>query len=117
MTPQVKISDVAIWIKHVENDALQKRLRSLADEEFINLEIDGVVGRWSRMKTGKDGRPTEAIRPEGEMKQIWSRWYRARRGEYIPVREVQLADDYVRNVAALFPEWESAEDEEAFRDL
>jgi hypothetical protein len=68
MVPQVKISDIAIWIKHVENPQLRARLKALPDEEFINLETDGVIGRWVRMKSGKDGRPTEGIRPDGNIK-------------------------------------------------
>ena len=117
MVPQVRISDIAIWFKHVESPDLQARLRSLRDEEYINLETDGVVGRWVRMKTGKDGRPTEAIRPEGSMKDVWGKWYNSRRGETVPLREVRLADDYLKNISTLFPEWDSKEDEEACRDL
>lgn len=117
MTTQVRISDVAIWIKHVEGPRLRERLKGMRDEEYINLEADGVVGRWVRMRTGKDGRPTEAIKPDGSMKGVWSNWYRTRRGETIDIREVRLADDYLANIASLFPEWESDADEEAFRDL
>ena len=117
MVPQVQIADVAIWFKHIESDRLRDRLRHLSDNEQINLEADGVVGLWVRMRTGRDGRPTEAIRPEGPMKLVWSEWYRKRKGELIPLREVKFADDYLANVSSLFPEWESAEDEEAFRDL
>ncbi|WP_438748039.1 hypothetical protein [Pararhizobium sp. O133] len=117
MTLQVKISDIAIWFKHVESPQLRERLRALPDEEYINLETDGVVGRWIRMKTGKDGRPTEAIRPEGSMKRVWSDWFKNRRGELVSIREVQLADDYLINVSKLFEEWDSPEDEAAFRDL
>ncbi|MFC3076272.1 hypothetical protein [Shinella pollutisoli] len=117
MVPQVRISDVAIWFNHIESPELQARLRKLRDGEYINLEADGVVGRWIRMNTGKDGRPTEAIRPDGSMKDVWRQWYKTRRGEKIQLREARLADDYLKNIAPLFPEWESDEDEEAFRDL
>lgn len=117
MVPQVKISDIAIWIKHVENPQLRARLKALPDEEFINLETDGIIGRWVRMKTGKDGRPTEGIRPDGNMKKVWNDWYKTRRGELVSIREVQFADDYLVNVSKLFVEWDSPEDEEAFRDL
>ncbi|KQY20890.1 hypothetical protein ASD32_05715 [Rhizobium sp. Root483D2] len=117
MVPQVKISDIAIWIKHVENPQLRARLKALPDEEFINLETDGVIGRWVRMKSGKDGRPTEGIRPDGNMKKVWNDWYKTRRGELVSIREVQFADDYLVNVSKLFVEWDSPEDKEAFRDL
>jgi hypothetical protein len=117
MQPQVRLTDFAIWFKHVEGTDLVYRLRDLKDEEEISLEIDGVVGRWKRMKTGTDGRPTEGIRPHGSMKTVWNDWYRRRRGETLALREVRIADDYLTSVAKLFPEWESPEDEEAFRDL
>ena len=117
MEPTVQISDVAIWIKHIDDNSLQARLRALPDEEPINLETDGVVGRWLKMKTGKDGRPTDAIKPEGSMKHVWSQWYRTRKGSHLKIREVQIADSYLANIESLFPEWESEEDEDAFRDL
>lgn len=117
MIPQVRIADIAIWFKHVESPELQQRLRALRDDEYINLEADGVVGRWVRMRTGRDGRPTEAIRPDGNMKNVWGNWFRERRGDLIPLREVQVKDDYLATIASLFPEWESPEDEQAFRDL
>jgi hypothetical protein len=113
----VKISDVAIWFKHIENPRLLERLRGMHDDEHIHLEADGVIGGWVRMKTGSDGRPTEAIRPSGSMKEIWGRWYRDRRGDVITLREVRLVDRNLGNLATLFPEWDSKEDEEAFRDL
>ncbi|MCM2477474.1 hypothetical protein HGO38_28920 [Rhizobium sp. CG5] len=117
MEPRIKIADTAIWFKHVDSIELQTRLRTMRAEEGIHLEADGVIGRWVRMKTGKDGRPTDAIRPDGSMKEIWSEWYRTRRGEVISLREVRMSDDYLRNIASLFPEWDSKEDDEAFRDL
>lgn len=40
----VEISDVAIWIKHIDQRDLQIRLRSLREDETIDLETDGVVG-------------------------------------------------------------------------
>ena len=117
MVPQVQITDVAIWFKHIEGERLRERLKNLSDNEQISLEADGVVGAWIRMKTGRDGRPTDAIRPQGRMKLVWSDWFKKRKGELIPLREVKVADNYLSNVATLFPEWESPEDEEAFRDL
>jgi len=51
------------------------------------------------------------------MKKVWNDWYKNRRGELVSIREVKLADDYLVNVSKLFVEWESPEDEEAFRDL
>ena len=117
MSQTIPISDVAIWFKHVSSPELKDRLKSLRDDEVINLEIDGIVGRWVRMKTGKDGRATDAIRPDGNMKEIWGDWYKLRRGELISIREVRLADTRKSESSVLFPEWDSPEDEAAFRDL
>ncbi len=115
--PRVMINDVAIWFRHVENTDLRKRMMALEDGEAINLEIDGVLGSWLGMKTGKDGRPTEALKPEGAMKEVWSKWYKHRKGERVSIREVRTEDSYLVSISSLFPEWESPEDEAAFHDL
>lgn len=113
----VPIEDHAIWFKHVRSRTLLERLTKLRDEEEINLEISGVVGRWKRMRTGKDGRRTDAIKPEGAMKSVWNDWFRTRKGEVVTLREAVLADDYLALGSKLFSEWNSPEDEAAFRDL
>jgi len=46
MVPQVKISDIAIWIKHVESPQLRERLKALPDE---SLSI------WKRMALSAAG--------------------------------------------------------------
>ncbi len=117
MQPRVKITDVAIWFKHIESPRLRDRLQALKDDEEVSLEVGGVVGRWRRMKTGVDGRPTDGIRPHGSMKDVWNGWFKERRGDLLSVREVVVADDYLASATSLFPEWESPEDEAAFRDL
>ena len=117
MDHNIEISDHTIWFKHVHDERLRARLSAMRDGEFINLEADGVIGRWARMRTGKDGRPTEAIKPEGAMKSVWNKWFKTRKGEMIELREAVLADDYLAAGSALFSEWNSPEDEAAFRDL
>jgi hypothetical protein len=117
MNPEIKIEDVAIWIKHLHSPKLVERLRSLEPEQEITLETGGVIGRWQRMKTGKDGRETLAIRPVGSMKSVWNDWFKSRKGELIEIREVKMADDYLESSSALFSEWSGDEDEAAFRDL
>lgn len=114
---KLAISDVAIWFKHIHAKDLLARLESLAPEDEIVLSVDRVVGRWKRMKTGKDGRPVHAIRPVGPMKDVWSVWYKSRRGEHVDVEPVQLADDLLESTSGLMSEWSSEEDESAFRDL
>jgi hypothetical protein len=113
----VRIEDHTIWFKHVADDQLRGRLESLSDNQEIMLLADGVVGRWKRMRTGSDGRPVLGIKPDGAMKSIWEKWFRNRKGEEIQLREVALADDYLVAGSALFSEWNSPEDDEAFRDL
>ena len=72
MESSIRIEDHTIWFKHVSDPKLRTRLMASRDEEGINFETDGVVGRPSRMRTGKDGRRTAAIKPEGGMKEVWN---------------------------------------------
>lgn len=117
MRTMVPIQDVAIWFKHVQDGELRSRLAALSEDETIHLETDGVVGRWRRMRQGKNAAPTPAIRPDGSMKDIWMSWFVERKGELIEVHEVKFADDYLTESSAFFPEWHSPEDDAAFRDL
>jgi hypothetical protein len=114
---QVEVSDVAIWFKHVHAKALLARLDAMSPEDEIILAVDSVVGRWRRMKTGKNGQPTPAIRPVGAMKDVWMGWYRSRKGERVDIQAVELADDFLAATASLMSEWSSEEDESAFHDL
>jgi hypothetical protein len=41
----------------------------------------------------------------------------ARRGETVEIREVVQADSYLAALRPLLSEWDSAEDNEAYRDL
>lgn len=117
MKSTVPIEDVAIWFKHIRQPALRERLSRLGEDEVIHLQTDGVVGRWTRMRQGKNPAPTEAIKPHGSMREIWNEWFATRKGELIEIEEVRLADEYLSESELLFPEWSSPEDEEAFRDL
>jgi hypothetical protein len=69
---RTEISDEAIWFKHVHAPNLAQRLNALRPEEVLSLEADDVVGRWQRMRTGKDDREVRAIRPVGSMKSVWN---------------------------------------------
>ena len=113
----VKISDDCLWARHIEGDsALQDRIASLPAGAKIDLEIDGVAGQWVKAKTGKDGRPTAAIKPIGPMWEVWKR-FQARRGERVRIRQTQTADSYLEALTGVLSEWDSPEDAEAFRDL
>lgn len=115
--PSIQIRDDAIWAKNIESGPqLRERIMKLKAGETLDLEIDGIVGRWERMRDGRDGRPTYGIKPVAEMREIWSRMQK-RRGEFVPVREVVSADSYLAALAPSLSEWETPEDEEAYRDL
>ncbi len=121
MENKIEISDVAVWFKHLHHPELVHRLKALRQQGEISLQIDEVVGRWQRMKTGKDGREVYGIRPVSAMKSVWNEWFKMRKGEDVEIKEVILADDYLAAAAPLFSEWlsdeDEDEDEEAFRDL
>ncbi|MGD0333385.1 MAG: hypothetical protein ABSA90_09020 [Xanthobacteraceae bacterium] len=112
-----EIQDDAMWAKQIEGGkALKDRIISLAPGDVIELEVDGIVGKWEKMRDGRDGRPTMGIKPIGPMKEIWKTFQR-RRGEVVEVREVRTADAYLEALSNTLSEWNSPADEEAFRDL
>src|ERR1700687_5423152 len=91
----VEISDDTIWAKQIEGGkALKDKILSLAPGEVIELEVDGIVGSWEKMRNGRDGRATTGIKPIGPMKEIWKR-LQSRRGE-------DGGDRQGRNAAAHF---------------
>lgn len=113
----VKIRDDAIWVGHIEGGlALQRRIRTLHPGESVDLEVDGVIGKWERMKDGRDGRPTYGIKPISKMREVWSR-LRPQVGRIVEIREVTTDDSYLAAVQATLSEWDSPEDELAYRDL
>jgi hypothetical protein len=113
----VTIRDNSIWLKHISDELLKRDLERLSPNEAIELAVDNVEGIWRRMQDGKDGRSTFGIKPDGAMSEVWKRWCIERRGETITIRRAATADAYLSESTKLFEEWNSAEDEEAFRDL
>lgn len=114
---RVKIADNSIWLKHIEEDRdLRNRLASLRPGQIVELEVDGIIGTWERMRNGSDGRPTEGIKPIETMKRVWTELQRER-GRVVDIRQVNVADTYLQSLVPLLSEWESPEDEIAFRDL
>ncbi len=112
-----RISGDAIWLRNIEGDSdLKRRLLAMRPGEVIDLEVAGIIGKWERMRAGRDGRPTYGIRPIAEMREVWAR---LRRGEprRVPIRPVIAADTYLASLAPLLGEWDSAEDTEAYGDL
>jgi hypothetical protein len=113
----VRVKDDLLWASHIEGDSeLRKRLLALPPGTSIDLEVDGIVGQWEKAKTGKDGRATAAVKPVGPMKDIWKQ-YQQRRGEIVTIRETRTADSFLAALNSTLSEWNSPEDDEAFRDL
>src|SRR5271169_3307054 len=113
----VVISHETIWAKQIEGGkALKDKILSLAPGEVIELEVVGIVGGWEKMRNGRDGRATMGLKPIGPMKEIWQR-LQSRRRDVVEVRQVRTADSYLAALSETMTEWNSPEDEEAFRDL
>jgi hypothetical protein len=112
-----RINDDTIWVRNIEGDPnLRDRIMSMKPGETIDLEVDGIVGKWERMRTGSDGRPTLGIKPIAEMRSVWAR-LRGQGPKVVPIREVMTADSYLAALSGLMSEWDSPEDDEAYRDL
>jgi hypothetical protein len=112
-----QINDDAIWVKNIDaGPELKDRILALRPGEVIDLEVDGIVGRWERMRSGKDGRQTYGIKPIAEMREVWAR-LRQQGKKVVNIREVVLADSYLAALAQTLNEWDSPEDDEAYRDL
>lgn len=113
----IKINDDAIWIKHIEgSEQLRQRISALRAGETLDLEVDGIVGKWERMRDGKDGRPTYGIKPVSHMKEVWARM-RQQSGRIVEVREVMTADTYLASLTGTLTEWDSPQDEAAYGHL
>jgi len=114
----MEIRDNVIWAKHLKNDArLQEAVLNLQANESIKLKVDGILGEWVKMRTGKDGRPVQGIKPAGAMTTVWDRLQK-RRGEKVQVERPEIEPDPLLSLAdILFQEWYTAEDEEAFGEL
>ena len=114
---EIEIRDNSIWAKHLDV-TLQNRVVNMRAGETIELEIDGITGRWQKMRVGKDGRPVQGIKPIGAMGKLWkNKFFPARQHEFVSVREVTSADTYLSASSNTLDEWNSDADEEAYRDL
>ena len=85
---KVEVRDYALWAKHVHgNEPLKAKLISLTQGELIELEVDGYKGVWKKMDDGKDGRPTEGVKPLLGAKAHW-RELQEQRGTLVSIEEV-----------------------------
>lgn len=84
----VEIRDHSLWIKHIFNDhGLQEYLLNLKQNTLIELDVDGFRGQWVKMSDGKDGRPTNGLKPIGQTKNVWKE-IQNRRGEIVSIKKV-----------------------------
>ncbi|MCW8139458.1 MAG: hypothetical protein KIT58_11220, partial [Planctomycetota bacterium] len=87
---QVEVRDQVLWLAHITGDrGLVARLEALGPNDAIQLRVDGVVGTWTRMRDGSDGRPTLGLKPVGAAATAWREAYRRR--EARPLVEISPA--------------------------
>lgn len=65
---KVKVIDDLILLDRIEQDEpLKRRLRALSSGTGIDLDVDGVVGRWERTVIDIDGQWLDALRAAGKI--------------------------------------------------
>jgi len=85
---KVEVRDYALWAKHVHgNEPLKAKLIALSEGEMIELEVDGFKGVWKKMDAGKDGRPTDGIKPILGARERWGE-LQDHRGTLVSIKEV-----------------------------
>lgn len=101
MYAETTVRDVVVWTKHLHGDqALTQQLAELRGGEQIELLVEGVRGFWRKMSDGRDGRPTNGLRPVGRMQAFWSELYQSRRGDAV---RIELPHDDPRRKPTLYP--------------
>jgi hypothetical protein len=82
----VEIRDYSLWVKHIRgNRELVRQLESVRAGGLVYLSIDGHRGVWQKKEDGSNGLPTQGLKPLGEMRELWFRWFRERRGEMVKI--------------------------------
>lgn len=112
------IRDDVLWARHIEGDPdLARRIRALPADDAIVLRIEGRPVRFRKMRDGRDGRPTEGVRPDPAFAEFWKA-LQARRGAMITVEpETGGVDPYLLSLSATLSEWNSPEDAAAYDEL
>lgn len=88
------VRDVVIWTKHVHGGDMAQRLAALPGDAEVTLLVDGVQGRWCKMRDGRDGRPTAGLRPVGRAQGFWQALFENRRGDSV---SLDLASDQIES--------------------
>jgi hypothetical protein len=97
------VSDFVIWTKHIHDDApLAAAVAAMSAGETVTLCVDGQDGVWRKMDDGKDGRPTQGIRPVGAAQQHWRGLYRERRGAVVSLEMAGKATGLTETATPMF---------------
>jgi hypothetical protein len=107
------IRDNALWAKHLEDAELRELIIALPQGRPITLLVDGTPVRFLKMSDGRDGRPTQGLKPAPEHKHLWDA-LQPLRGSQVTI---SLPDPYLVYLDGFLSEWNSAGDREAFDDL
>lgn len=83
------VQDTVVWLRHIADDALRARCERLPPGSRIVLDVDGTPIELEKMADGSDGRPTQGLKPVGPSVEAWRRFWPARRGEAVAVREAR----------------------------
>jgi len=82
----LEVRDNVIWASHIHgNSPARETILTLDAGDVIKLSIDGHSGAWVKMADGKDGRPTNGMKPIGPNKEYWNRFYVERRGDLVDI--------------------------------
>lgn len=93
----VEIRDYSLWVKHIRgNEELSRALEALHPGELVHLSVGGYKGVWQKKENGSNGLPTPGLKPLGEMRERWFRWFKERRGEMV---KIELDGEIARNSA------------------
>lgn len=83
---RVEIRDWSLWTKHVRGaPALVALLDGLAEDDVVELVVDGRRGEWVKKKSGANGAPTPGLKPVGRMRDTWFEWFKTRRGDLVSI--------------------------------
>ena len=117
---KIKIQDRVIFADQLAADPeIFDSITRLQPGDGIRLSVDGIHGAWR--KAPSTGRPSgERLIPVGAMITVWDR-LQVKRGSFVELKLLstndQETDEYLSLIDGLMPEWNSAEDEEAFGGL